>query len=89
MHLKNVIIFCTFLKKLHKSKVRKLGSTYILGSILFSRYYGLNRDTFHDYLFIECWLYLVKDQSMATRKTYKLMAYREVSVFIVRIILNT
>ena len=48
-----------FFKKLHKSKVHKLGSACILGSNVFSGYYGLNRHTFHDYLFIECWLYLV------------------------------
>jgi hypothetical protein len=53
--------FLNFLKKknLHKSKERKLGSACILGSHVFSGYYGLNRDTFHDYSFIECWLYLV------------------------------
>jgi hypothetical protein len=44
---------------MHKSKVRKLGNACILGSNVFSGYYGLDRDTFHDNLFIECWLNLV------------------------------
>jgi len=30
-----------------------------LGSNVFSGYFGLNGHTFHVYLFIECWLYLV------------------------------
>jgi hypothetical protein len=109
---KKVVFFVLF-KELHKLKLHKLGSAFMLGSTCFQWTLQVLTETHSVITYLynpgciwHQWKVCFKtlkaeiyptineflphtEQFMSTRKTCQLMVYKEVSVFIVRTLLNT